>query len=306
MTHAKPPADKRLIGWNGLLFKLPSSWEVIVSGPSHLLVEHDFNAVLEMRWHSSSQLSPEDVLATTLRHFATTKNAARKITLPQEFAGFKHTNVVTGLSWHEGNKLDGLIWQCRKCHTVHFCHLLQHSGTVTNDVVALLESIQCHADIAAPSIWSIQDFQLVLPASFHFSDFTFAAGLSRLAFYNDNLQLQFCRLAPATTRLAEDSLPHILGTLSGGLLPNEIIYETGHLYECQNTPSTSHQLFSRLRKQRPFRWGRIWHDVLHNRLLAVIAESRQAIDRITVQTLCTHYEIISLDQATANAIAHQG
>jgi hypothetical protein len=169
---------------------------------------------------------------------------------------------------------------------------------MTSQLGAVLDSVQCHRSHGAPSYWSIQDFQLILPPEYTFTDSTFAAGLSRLAFSGNGLKLQFCRLAPAATRLAASSLPQLLGTLVGGPLPEDAITDAPEVYECRNHPSASHRWLARLRRLPPYRWGRIRHDVPHNRLLAVTAESTEAIDLTIVHGLCLHYEIVPPNHIT--------
>ncbi len=290
------PKGTRLIGWNGLQFHLPLTWEVIVSGPCHLLIEYDFAPVLEIRWHTGGNSTPENIFETTRRHFSSTKSNVSKITIPKPYAIFAKRNGVTAVSWHDDNHLDGLIWQSEVSRTVIFCHLFRHTEASSKEVTALLESLQCNVGIPVPCTWSIQDFTLNLPTGFRYIDSTFKAGLSRIAFTNDNLQLQFCRLAPAATRLTTNSLPQLLSTLLGDVSMDETLIDKESLHECQNNPSTFRQFLSRMRKQRPFHWGRIWHDSQNNRLLSLLAESKHPISLNTVHNLCTHYEIIPFIQ----------
>lgn len=286
------PEGTRLIGWNGLQFILPLSWEVIVSGPCHLLIECDFTPVLEIRWHMASSSSPEGIFESTRRHLASSTGDVKKIAVPKHYLPLAKQHKLTAVSWGDSTHPDGLIWQCELTNTVIFCHLFHHKKAQSKELISLLVSLQCHAIDLALHPWSIQDFQLQLPAGFNYIDSTFKAGLSRLAFTNDTLNLQFCRLAPATTRLASSSLPQLLNTLVGNVEIDETLSDTKDLYEGRNNPSMSRQLIARLRKQRPFRWGQIWHDAPNNRLLSLLAESKQPIPLETVHNLCKHYEII--------------
>lgn len=284
---------QRLIAWNGLHLALPAGWEAMVCGPHHLLLECNFAPVLEIRWAADAKGSPEDILATARHRFTAPHQDVRRIDPPQPLAALSARRGITWLSWQDGGRPDGLLWQCPECGTVVLCRLYRHQPEMASPVAAVLDSIQCHRSTDAPSLWSIQDFQLILPPEYSFTDSTFAAGLSRLAFSGKGLGLQFCRLAPAATRLAASSLPQLLGTLIGGQLPEEALADAHEVYEWSNRPPASRRFLARLRRLPPFRWGRIWHDVPHNRLLAVTAESTTAIDLTLVHELCRHYEIIS-------------
>lgn len=286
------PAGQRLIGWNGLHLTLPVSWEIMVKGPRHLLVESDFAPVLEIRWDTGGNDSLDDIIATARQRFADVQPDVRRICPPESFAALSANTDIAWLSWHGENHPDGLLRQCPDCGTVILCRLFHHRHGMASRIAEVLASVQCHPHPGASPLWSIQDFQLSLPPGFAFIDSTFAAGLSRLAFSGNGLYLQFCRLAPAAARLAAYSLPQLLGTQLGGPLPEDIITNSLMIYECRNKPSTSCRLLSRLRRARPFRWGRIWHDAPHNRLLTVTAESTRAIDLNIVHELCLSYEIV--------------
>lgn len=297
MKKTATPASKRRIGWNGLTLTLPISWEVIVSGESHLLIEHDFKPVAEIRWEKVEEWSQDNIFETIRRSFATSEKDVQRISLPKPYAALAHQHRAAGFSWNGEKQLSGLLWQCAICDTVVFCHLFRHPETGSAEVASMLESVHCHLDNGAQPFWSIQDIHLTLPRSFRFSDYTFAAGLSRLAFNDGDLYLQFCRLAPAVKRLEKNPLVQLLDTLQGGLVPEEILADSPQIYECRNRPSASQRLLTRLRRQRPFRWGRIWHDAPHNRLLSVTAESVRPIDLNTVHRICAHYEIIPFTHA---------
>lgn len=291
-------AGQRLIGWNSLHLALPASWEAMVSGPHHLLIEYNFAPVLEIRWDSEGTGSPKDILTKATQRFADLRHDVQEINPPLPFAALSARRSITWLAWHGDGGADGLLWQCPDCRTVVLCRLFRHHKEMNPQVAAVLDSIHCHRSHGGPLFWSIQDFQLIVPPGFGFTDSTFAAGLSRLAFSGNGLRLQFCRLAPAATRLAATSLPQLLRTLFGGTLPEEIIADTPEVYECRNSPPPSRRLLARLRRLPPFCWGWIRHDVPHNRLLAITAESNEAIDLAIVHDLCLHYEIVSPNHST--------
>ncbi len=281
------------ISWNGLQCALPRSWEVIVSGPCHLLIEHDFHPVMELRWEQAGDNINTDIFEIIRRSFAkTTDTVITKVVLPKEFSPLTQQYTLIPVSWEPGNRLNGLLWQCSLCGTVIFCNIAAHPNISWAQLEPVLNSICCHSESDEAAFWSIQDFQLHIPRSFSFSDYTFAAGLSRLAFHGDDLDLQLCRLAPAAERLSGNSLSQLLSTLQGDLVNEEILTNTATLHERKNAPHTAHQLLTRLRRRNPFCWGRIWHNEKANRILAVTAESKRPIDLKTVHSISSRYEIV--------------
>jgi hypothetical protein len=289
-------------GWNGLRCTLPEFWDAIVSGPFHLLIEHDFHPVMEIRWEQVTDNSNKDLFEIIRRNFArTTETTITKVDLPKEFSALAQRHTLTTVSWEPSGRLNGLLWQCSSCSTIIFCNITPHPDISLAQLRPVLESVCCHPENEDLAFWSIQDFQLHIPRSFSFSDYTFAAGLSRLAFRGDGLHLQFCRLAPATERLRGNSLSQLLSTLQGDLVDEETLMNTPTLHERKNMPHTAHQLLTRLRRRNPFCWGRIWHNVEANRILAVTAESKRPIDINTVHSISSHYEIVQIPKAaTAN------
>ncbi len=291
----------RQIGWNDLRFSLPATWEVIVAGPRHLLVENRLQPMVEIRWEKGGTISPERVCLAAVRQLAGSGRTVRRCIPPEPY----HTTLghlgATGLSWQHEQQLDGLIWQCRQCGTIIFCSFGDAQRKSGSAVARLLASLRCRHEAEEPTLWSVQDFRLVLPPEYAFVNSTFAAGLSRLAFTGHNLQLQFCRLAPAATRLAGGSLAHHLRAMLGSTGTEDILAETAQAHERMNRPSAGRRLLARLTRKPVFCWGRIWHDPAHDRLLSLVAASNRPIDLETVRHLCRGYEILPLPHTSPSA-----
>lgn len=296
MAVTPPGKGERQIGWNGLQIRLPADWEAIVAAPRHLLFEKNLRPLIEIRWDDSGRSSVDSVITAASRQLAATDSAVHRSppSPPYNSLNFPH---LTALAWNDDRLPEGLVWQCDHCVTVFFCHLLQSDQTDHPAIVSLLQSLSCHREAEQPNLWSLQDFQLIVPPGYTFIDSTFAAGLSRLAFSGADLELQFCRLAPASTRLVNSSLAQLLRTMLDNPETAEILATTPELHEQRNMPSTSSRFLARFRKKPLFHWGRIWHDTAHNRLLSVIAHSRRPIDLPTVHHLSSQYEILPLPTA---------
>lgn len=140
-------------------------------------------------------------------------------------------------------------------------------------------------------LWAIQDITISLPSVFQFRDYTFAPGLTRLAFHSTQIHLQVCRLAPARERLAAHSLRDILENLQGETIADAILQNQPAVFETVTSPSLWQQMRMRLKRSKPFQWGKIWHVEESNRILAVTAESIRPIELDTVHKICKQYEI---------------
>lgn len=288
----------RQIGWNGIVFSVPADWEVIVNGPKHILVEHDFRQILEIRWERSGPQTAEVAVNRITKSVSKISGTeATRVELQKPFCQLKKLKNAKGLSWGNDQQLSAISWLSENEEILFVCHLHHCSGIAVQPVAKLLESIQLQT--AGNHLWSIQDFRLELPQSCNFIDYTLAPGLTRLGFCDNDIHLQFCRLAPASERLATHSLSEILNALQGKIDNSEVIQSNDSIVEHMNSPSTIQQILARLRRKRPFQWGRIWHLSEHNRLLAVTAESIRPININTVHQYCLNYENFPIPEAEA-------
>jgi len=286
-----PATDKHAItGWNGLQFSHPASWQVIVAAPHHLIVESNLSPILEIRWEPSGKSSVEQVIRAAINQLTDSTRSVIRLAPGDTFPGLD-LSQMSGLSWHDNRSLDGLVWQCPVCATVLFLHLSsQQTDPVT--VASLLQSLRCHKEPEEHSLWALQDFRLSLPPGYTYIDSTFAAGLSRLAFEGHDLRLQFCRLAPASARLAQSSLIALLKSMLDNRDHDEILNDSQLLCEIQTHPTAARRLVAHLSRKPIYRWGRIWHKQQQNRLLSLIIESRHPVNLDSAHHLAKRYEIV--------------
>ena len=286
--------QSRLICWNGLQMSLPRSCQEIIHAPTHLLVEADYQPVLEIRWQrrqkGSQPASPESVLRELSRQ---KHRSCTTIHLPPPFSGFARDRNVTGIQWENREQGLGMIWQCQSCGTVFFCHLYQQSALPQELVAEILSTLECCNQDRGFSRWALQDFRLTVPARFLYHSSSFGAGFTRLTFQNQEQFLHICRLAPASEKLARQPAREILCSLHEQFASKKTqCRENGNVFECWTTPSLMAQVHSRLRKKKPFCFGIIRHDESSDRLLGVSAESTRPVDPDLVRRILDHYEVI--------------
>ena len=296
----------RRIGWNNIQLELPSGWETIVSGDRNLLIEQNFKPLIDLRWEKDNSGRDLSDVFLSIQNVLGKRSGCPvdKVDVPDELARLASQTGCIAFSWaatagpqcqDSEQKINGVLWRCPDCDTIVIGQLYNHPTIGLNALVSALASIRCHqddADASDSSYWSIQDIKLTLPASCRMSAHSFQAGLTRLTFQENDMQLHFCRLAPARQRLQQGPISQLLTNLLGKDSEYQGLHESSHLYECISSPPLTQQMLKRLKRQHPFRWGRIWHDEGSNRLLSVIAESSHPIDLEKVHRLCDKYEII--------------
>lgn len=282
----------RSIGWNGIQFKCPAGWEVIADSAGHLLIEEEFSPLLELRWERGKIPGLEELV-----HRISTTDPKQTppvpVSPPPPLAALGLSGL-TCLSRRPDSWPEILLWQCTDCATLMLVQLHQHAHATRDGVLAMLASLRCHVSPDEQSLWSLQDFRLVLPPGYQFCDSTFQPGLSRLAFTGNDLNLQFCRLAPAATRLRGHGIRDILDELTGSPFVPTYLADTEDMCECvMGATGLARVLVTLTRKPRCC-WARMWHIPLHDRLLALVITSRRPIDPRIGDTLARCYETVPL------------
>jgi len=296
--QTEPGQSNRLIGWNGVQLHIPRDWEVRVSGPRHLIFEKDFQPQLQIRWEKPAQ-SKSKALQQRATHFAS--RMGRIIEENKFPPAWRHLKDFFRLvTCYEGTSgmLEGGIFLCTDDHTLVLFQLFPPDPSSASgpgrallaEIRTSLTTIVCRND--AETLWRMQDFSLSLPVSYKLQDYTFAAGLTRMSFTKAELFMQTCKLGPADSRLARQSLKEILLTLADTTDLQTITDEDNISCEGYRSPSIGKQVLLRLRREKSFIRAKIWHEVAGNRLLAVVLVSNRPIPLTTIHDICRQYEII--------------
>lgn len=301
MLHAgqvKPEQANRRIGWNGVQLHIPHKWEVRVSGPRHLVFEKDFQPQLQIRWEKPAQ-SELHALQQRATHFASRMGS---IIAEDDFPpAWRHLRDIFRLATcyqGESGMLEGGIFLCTDDRTLVLFQLFlldPATGNAASDGASAeirdsLATVLCRND--PDTLWRMQDFSLTLPVSYKLQDYTFAAGLTRMSFTNGDLFMQTCKLGPADSRLAQQSLKGILITLADIADLETTTSEDNTSCEGYRSPTIGRQVLLRLRREKSFIRAKLRHEVAGNRLLAVILSSNRPIPLTTIQDICRQYEII--------------
>jgi hypothetical protein len=284
------------IAWNGIRLHIPGAWDARVAGLRHLVFEKDFQPQLQIRWEKSAQPVAND-LKKKLRHFAGQQNTlVPERDCPRELQKIRANFGQLSCYRDDSQVVQGGICSCSRCHTVILFQLLATGPERMVQAADCLATISCHDH--GEILYRIQDLSLTVGKTFILKDYTFGAGLTRLSFSGPGANLQTCKLSPADHRLNRQSMEKILITLTGSPDLKTVPGEDDQSCDGYRSPGIARQMFFRLRREKAFIRARLWHDIGHNRLLAVVFYANRPIPPATVDTICRRYEIIQQENRT--------
>lgn len=286
----------RRLCWNGLGMRLAECWQATVHGARHILIEQDFQPILEIRWEKNEGRSMAVVLPKICQQLSTAFGAAvtELIPPPPPFAAAFDRSHLAWLSWQNSDRPKALLWLSPSYQTLALLRFTDLSPAVDAGLFQLIASLRDSDNGTAISEWSIQDISFHPPHHFNLDAFHMAAGLTSIGFSDDHSKIVYYRLAPASEHLRHQSLRAILQRLDGQKGQSLCYKDTVDSCEHQATPKgLAARLAARLHRQKAYRWSRIWHLPLTNRLLAVVLASNQPIPAELPDRLCRQYAIQS-------------
>ncbi|MBW1635155.1 MAG: hypothetical protein JRJ68_02660 [Deltaproteobacteria bacterium] len=293
MPSAETKEIFRQIGWNGIRLTVPCSWETHVGGRNHLIFEKDFSPVLEMRWQERENKKSANARSVS-KQIKKTDTTLHEKELPREWSFLKEKFDVTCYGRKRESSFSTAVCTCRHCQALIFFQLNDNREKIDHLLKKSMKSLSCCCAAGSRSFWSIQDFQLQLPSEYSLTDYSLAAGLSRISFQSGRMFLHTCKLSPADNRLNSHSLEDILKNLAD--VQDLQVHQDENGMGCRGyrKPTITSQILLRLQRKKPFIRAEIRHDTSHNRLLAVILESIKPIRSGTCQAISNNYEIIQI------------
>ncbi len=291
-------SNLKRVGWNGLQLDVPKSWEVIVSGHWHLIFENDFSHVVELKWQNSPERNPEKLIKQIInsleKEFGSENLKKDRGKWSKKIAGFD----VTSCFWSGEKNINILLLQCIECKTTFLCRFLDSTKNVEEKVVSVLRTIKCHQK--DNNLWKILDFGLTLPKDFALKTFSIKAGLTRLSFEKSSYIIHICRLAPASVHLKDSSMDQILTTLLDNTRKNVVTQIQADYVESYTSPSLLRQIRSRLKREKPFCYGRLWKNETTDRIFGFTIESIRPISQEIVTQIYSGYDISENKTETTN------
>jgi len=283
----------RTIGWNGLTLSCPEKWEAIVSGKRHLLFEEDFDPIFELRWQKNddSNKNPADSILLNLKKVA---GLCRQRQLSTSWQQLEKSYKIIPLAAEQDADQKGALLTCRQCGISLLLYFFRPHAMQHPDLLKVLSSLSCHGPKKGDTLWSIQDFQILLPDRYQLSSYSFAAGLTRLTFIDCGLTMHLCRLAQASLRLQTTPLADFMILLSGIPVPKGEIAHQAQLVYHSNHPSIFRQILTRLKRKPSFHRMILRHHPEYDRLCGLFFEDTKPIPEEQANTILDSYEIHTL------------
>ena len=283
----------RNIGWNDLEFQCPARWDVIVSGERHLLLEENFQPVLELRYHDNKEKAAR-IENQILRNLQKENGLFPHKSIPFSWQPLsKHFSLYLLLQEKESPPRAALLC-CKECGTTLLFYFFKTLAANHPDITTLFSSLCCHNAKNEQTLWEIQDFKLRLPKRFQLNSYTFAAGMTRLSFQDGSLTAHICRLAPASQRLQSTTLSQLLQVLGDVEIPEEDIIQTEEMVTHSRHPPIYQQILDRFKRKLPFHEIILRHHPKSDRLSGLFVFDKKPISRKSVTRIIDSYEIYPL------------
>ncbi|HID69734.1 MAG TPA: hypothetical protein EYP35_04555 [Desulfobacterales bacterium] len=284
----------RTIGWNQITLRCPEQWDAIISGDTHLLFEDDFRPVLEVRWQRKEKHTKQ-AADSVLRTLARDSDLLVMDSLPVSWKKLKTTFDIKLLTDPQSRELKAALLTCNTCETTFLLYFFKDFAKQHHwDLTRVISSISCHGHKEQKILWSLQDFQVSLPASFKLGSYSFAAGLTRLTFTDKSLTMHLCRLASASQRLQNSTLTDLMTRLGDIMIPEEEILVEEHLVSHCSYPSITTQILSRFKRKSPFHYVVLRHHPEYDRLSGLFFFDKKPLPEELLTTILDSYEIFSL------------
>lgn len=277
---------KRHIGWNGVRFITPVTWETTVQAHHHLICENDLQPLFEIRWQADCKIEPNyNKECERLGCIIKTDR------IPDELLSLEPNHKITAYGIKGQKRLAGLFCYCSVCSTLIHINISCKKAADFKEIFKTISSLQCHLDNEQDALLSIQDFTLQLPESkTSMQSYKFQPGLSRIHLNSGDNSVHICRLASANKRLQNQSLQELLQTLCG--IDDLLIEGNEELYYTHRSPSIMQQIVLRMKRKKPFVRAAIRHIKDKDRLLTLLMESKKPIDQQHFDNIWNSYDIL--------------
>lgn len=206
----------REIAWDGIVFRLPVSWQPAVIRKSYLFFEHLGQPVFAIKWeHIHGRFSAERILKRVQDSFRHTGSTLVPWNVQAELPDIPRDYSMTGFQYQDENEtILGILLYCAHCRRAAILHLYTADPGNRETLHAILQSYADHHD-KAEQTWSIYDIKAQLPAQAVLKSHEFLAGRYTLSFVLDKTAIDLYRFKPAGAILRNQNLQEFGDSLAG-------------------------------------------------------------------------------------------
>ncbi len=286
------------IAWNGISFSKPAAWEIATIGRNYLMIGTHAHPRMEITWGASHKSGSRQ------RNIKKLQSRIRKQHLPSVDSWTPSSGWLQALSSYETSGFSskrpertsyGLIVSCLSCQRISLIQFFQNSDEPDNIHAVAPKVLSSFVDHAAGNNqqWAVFDVRVALPTVFQIKTYNFSPGFMEMVFSHHGQQISLYRWSPASVLLSGTTLPDFAESLS--LYPDsssKIIRDSKRVeWEHAPSPGLWTRIAAFLQGSLSHHRIRIRHDKENNRILAIKADSRQAMDSRFFDQIFSSYEI---------------
>ena len=283
----------REIGWNGISFHLPASWDVIVKGERHLIIEHKLRPLVEFRWQAVPRLKTDQAAQEFIFNQLHRQTGVKPAVIdPPPFlrACCAHYKA-TAFTLRHNSQPSGAVLSDMKNNLVALFHFYPEMLNAPEELKRLFESFRVEPEDEESVRWAIEDFAFTISRDYRLQSFSFSLGLAQVHFQNRSARLSFCRLTQAQNHLEKCNLEELFTTFhqNKGAVLKSVDNSTLVL---EVNPTVGRQLIAFLLRKRCYRWGTFTHHQDLDKITGIYIESRKYLDKQQLAFIEQQYGIV--------------
>ncbi len=277
------------IGWNGITFQTPSSWQPVVIMNDYLLFEDEYQPILELKWQQLRSVITPERLLKQLKKSVGNKDVFSSWTPPEPLLSLTDKFKNLGFSWkNDATSGRGMLLYCSYCNQATLIRFHLQRPERDKACLRLLQTLADHPT-GDNNHWSMYDVGFRLPAAATLISQEFLTGSYKISFQLEKLFFSMLRFKPAKIHLNDK------GLTSFGLQflqhQEQLINKNDDpQFACWQREGNRWQRFrARFRRHQSDYLLYLHHIPEHNVILGIQATSSLPIDDSLIQTFLHNY-----------------
>ncbi len=268
------------LAWNGIVLKIPVTWEVESLDAGHMIIGDQGQAKTEIKW---AEAPKKFILAKYLKKFISRSQKQLGIKIheqatPESFSHLKAYFEFFFFSWESDTSTgDGTLIFCNHCKRLTMIRFFSKSSGLSKALqTSIIQSFDDHPE-KNQTLWQVFGLNFPTPSHFKLQEFSFKPGRYGINFKYKKTKLDIFSWGPAEFLLSKQTLsefafqqfPQIIGFAKTGFCSHgsylEWAFKKPRFKNAQMIPLLSHFAL--------FNIFRICHDPEFNRIFGVMVES---------------------------------
>jgi hypothetical protein len=294
------PMTFKDIGWNGICFSIPDTWEVSKIGAHYLFFEDQHQPTMEIKWGKVPEgyTHHQQFQQLSTQYSGQEQKTIKQNSLPKLWEKALHAYDAVGFSW--GGKPFGGTGAMVYCPECRCATLIQFFSKDRQPVPAARQILQSFKDHPESNLatWSIYDIQAKIPTNFTLITYQFDAGCFKLVFDTGFIRATFHRWGLASVLLRDKNLQSFARQMcqmpasEPDSIPIHNNAYTGVHWRVSPPNNLWVQLANLIKRSRPYRSTLFWQVPEKNRILGIDLAGKGPMDESLMNTLCAGYDTI--------------